>query len=194
MGDRHLYHSELLEHARPSSGRRLAVAGGNPFAAVSPAAGMAVATIICIDPCPLPGQFVARPCNELDDRICTSCTVCTKGHWTITPCTEKADTVCHRCTSCAYGKFVVRPCGGGVSTPEGTTSLWTGYAVAGNLVQDPTVQGQDTLCRRCRDCNHNTFETRRCEYGLDRLCQVSLRAHYGCFIELHARCFATVRI
>ena len=60
----------------------------------------------------------------------------------------------------------------GVSTPEGTTALWTGYAAAGNLVQDPTVQGQDTLCRRCRDCNHNTFETRRCEYGLDRLCQV----------------------
>lgn len=160
-----------LPSPSPSPGRRLGVASGNAFAAISPTAAVAITTIVCLDPCPLPGQFVARPCIELDDRICTTCTVCTKDHWTITPCTAKVDTVCHRCSSCTYGKFVVRPCGGGVSTPEGTTALWTGYAAAGNLVQDPTVQGQDTLCRRCRDCNHNTFETRRCEYGLDRLCQ-----------------------
>ena len=116
-------------------------------------------------------NFLWRSCGLLDDRLCSRCTVCPYNHFTIKACTPTTDTECHRCASCAYGKFVVRPCGGGVTTTEGTTALWTGYTATGNLVSNPNKVGEDTLCRRCRDCNHNTFETRKCEMGLDRQCQ-----------------------
>ena len=52
-----------------SSGRLAAVTSANRFVAISENAAAAVSTVVCTAPCPLAGQFVSRPCVELDDRI-----------------------------------------------------------------------------------------------------------------------------
>jgi hypothetical protein len=152
------------------------VIAGNAMTGVTEELAMGVKTVTCSS-CAGVG-WESRKCSFLDDRVCTACTLCPYDHWTIAPCTISTpgvagqDTVCHRCSSCTAGKFVRRPCGGGVEAVEGTTALWTGYSVAGNKVGVPTAQGADTYCRRCRTCEANTFETRPCEMGLDRQCQV----------------------
>ena len=162
------------------------VIAGNAMSGVTEELAMGVKTVTCSS-CAGVG-WESRKCSFLDDRVCTACTLCPYDHWTIAPCTISTpgvagqDTVCHRCSSCTAGKFVRRPCGGGVEAVEGTMTLWTGYSVAGNKVGVPTAQGADTYCRRCRTCEANTFETRPCEMGLDRQCQVRILrfASRGC--------------
>ena len=155
------------------------VIAGNAMVGISETNALGAKTVKCTS-CAGIG-FESRKCSFLDDRVCTACTVCPYDTWTVQPCVISTpgnvgmDTVCYRCSSCTAGKFIRRPCGGGVETVEGTQTLWTGYSVLGNLVGTPTVQGADTYCRRCRTCNINTFETRPCEMGLDRQCQVGAR-------------------
>jgi len=90
------------------------------------------------------GQFIKKPCSDIDDAVCQTCTDCsTFGQFYKTvDCKPDVDTQCKMCTPCNHGYYPSVACG--------TTS--------------------DNVCSVCTACGGMEYETSPCSGGVNRMC------------------------
>lgn len=98
---------------------------------------------------------------------CDACTPCKNGFYETNACDQRTqtDTTCQRCTACEAGEFVAEPCTYFTDTvcvacaecefEKTTDEQCTGHPDRYSADDAVHVEGQDTKCRACNQCDND---------------------------------------